>query len=102
MAEPRQLSTHAPVRDENERGGDGLDPLLESRPTTLRIVNRERRARELEDEDPSSFSFDKHAFAWKAWNVSTERIVEHRKIITSFGSCSFDEPREDLRELDLL
>jgi hypothetical protein len=59
-------------------------------------------ARVLEDEDPSSFTFDDNFFAWNNWKVSTDRIVEHRKIITSFGSCSFDEPREDLRELNLL
>jgi hypothetical protein len=56
----------------------------------------------LEDEEASSFSFDDDRFAWRAWAVTTDRIGLHRKLITSFGSCSFDEPREDLRELNLL
>jgi len=32
----------------------------------------------------------------------SEPPVLRRKLGTSFGSCSFDEPREDLRALNLL
>lgn len=56
----------------------------------------------LEDEDPASFSFNDERFTWRDWCVTTERIELHRRFVTSFGSCSFDEPREDLRALGLL
>jgi len=56
----------------------------------------------LDDEDAASFACDDASFAWRDWKISTERIREHRTVITSFGSCSFDEPREDLRALGLL
>ncbi len=56
----------------------------------------------LEDEDVSSFSFDAISFAWRDWEITTDRIKARRKLVTSFGSCSFDEPREDLRALALL
>lgn len=56
----------------------------------------------LEDEDASAFVFDDAGFAWREWKIATERIVLQRKLITSLGSCSFDEPREDLRGLRLL
>jgi hypothetical protein len=56
----------------------------------------------LEDENASSFSFAATAFAWREWEISTDRIKARRKFVTSFGSCSFDEPREDLRALDFL
>jgi hypothetical protein len=56
----------------------------------------------LEDEDPSSFSFDENSFAWREWKIATNKIKERRKFVASFGSCSFDEPREDLRALNLL
>ena len=56
----------------------------------------------LDDEDPDSFSFTDERFAWREWEVATERIRTHRLLITSLGSCSFDEPREDLRALKLL
>ena len=56
----------------------------------------------LDDEAPFSFAFDEDFFTWRESRVPTHRIHEHRKVVTSFGSCSFDEPREDLRALDLL
>jgi hypothetical protein len=61
----------------------------------------EQAAQMLDDEDPASFSFDDNFFAWREWKIATGRIATHRKIVTSFGSCSFDEPREDLRALKL-
>jgi hypothetical protein len=56
----------------------------------------------LEDEDADSFSFTEDFFAWREWKVDVERLRYRRKFVTSFGSCSFDEPREDLRALNLL
>jgi phage terminase large subunit-like protein len=56
----------------------------------------------LEDERAGSFSFDETIFAWREWEMTAERIHARRKFVTSFGSCSFDEPREDLRALNLL
>lgn len=56
----------------------------------------------LEDESPKSFSFDDEFFVWREWKIDIERLNNRRKFVTSFGSCSFDEPREDLRALGLL
>ena len=56
----------------------------------------------LEDEDSGSFSFTDDFFAWGDWKIDTERLQYRRKFVRSFGSCSFDEPREDLRALNLL
>ena len=56
----------------------------------------------LEDEDPRSFSFTDDFFAWRDWKIDTERLQYRRKFVKSFGSCSFDEPRDDLRALNLL
>lgn len=56
----------------------------------------------LEDENPKSFSFDDTLFAWREWEIATDRIKARRRFVTSFGSCSFDEPREDLRALKFL
>ena len=56
----------------------------------------------LEDEDPANFIFDETGFAWKNLRVATSEIMRVRHQIVSFGSCSFDEPREDLRKLGLL
>ena len=56
----------------------------------------------LEDEDSTAFVFTENDFAWRDWKITTEQIRVGRKLITSFGSCSFDEPRDDLRALNLL
>ena len=56
----------------------------------------------LEDQRAQSFEFHDTVFAWRDWEITLDRIKARRKFITSFGSCSFDEPREDLRALNLL
>lgn len=56
----------------------------------------------LEEEDPRSFSFTDNFFAWRQWKIDTERLQGRRRFVRSFGSCSFDEPRDDLRALGLL
>jgi hypothetical protein len=56
----------------------------------------------LEDENAGSFSFSDQSFAWREWKIDNQRLEARRKLVTSFGSCSFDEPREDLRALNLL
>lgn len=57
----------------------------------------------LNDEDPSHFSISDSQFTWKDNAVSIEEINMLRALyVTSFGSCSFDEPIEDLTELKLL
>jgi hypothetical protein len=56
----------------------------------------------LEDENADSFSFTDEFFAWREWKIDVKRLRDRRKFVTSFGSCSFDEPREDLRALGFL
>jgi hypothetical protein len=56
----------------------------------------------LEDENPRSFLFTDDFFAWREWQIDVERLHYRRKFVRSFGSCSFDEPRDDLRALGFL
>jgi hypothetical protein len=50
-----------------------------------------------------AFSFDEGGFAWREHSATADEIRAARaRLVTSFGSCSFDEPREDLVELGLL
>jgi hypothetical protein len=55
----------------------------------------------LEDESESSFKFDDEIFSWRDWKIDLTRLRDRRRFVTTFGSCSFDEPREDLRALKL-
>jgi hypothetical protein len=55
------------------------------------------------DENPGDFVFDAGGLRWKKWSASVTEIQGARRmLVRSFGSCSFDEPREDLRNLGLL
>jgi hypothetical protein len=56
----------------------------------------------LEDENVDSFSFTDDFFAWREWRIDAKRLQYRRRFVVSFGSCSFDEPREDLRALGFL
>jgi len=57
----------------------------------------------VEDENPANFVFSDSVFKWNKLEISAEEIQLLRaERLISFGSCSFDEPREDLRSLNLL
>jgi hypothetical protein len=56
----------------------------------------------LEDENVESFVFTDDFFAWREWRIDIKRLQYRRQFVVSFGSCSFDEPRDDLRALKLL
>jgi hypothetical protein len=57
----------------------------------------------LEDEDPSSWRFTAGTLSWRDLSAPAASVREARKsLATSFGSCSFDDPRDDLRALGLL
>ena len=56
----------------------------------------------LDDENVDSFSFTDNFFAWREWKIDVQRLQYRRRFVASFGSCSFDEPRDDLRALGFL
>lgn len=58
----------------------------------------------LEDEFEESFDFSDEGVAWHGdYYLSSDQIAHIRnRCITSFGSCSFDEPIADLQEIGLL
>jgi hypothetical protein len=64
--------------------------------------NANQTAIMLEDENVDSFSFTDDFFSWREWRIDTKRLQYRRRFVVSFGSCSFDEPRDDLRALKLL
>lgn len=57
----------------------------------------------LSDEDADNFKFDENYFRWKEFKSPIQIIKNARKnFVISYGSCSFDEPREDLIDLQLM
>ncbi len=52
------------------------------------------------DENEYSFIFYEDKIKWKNFHITNDEIKQFRKSqFISFGSCSFDEPREDLIKL---
>lgn len=57
----------------------------------------------LNDEDASDFIFTDDSLSWKGWEVTCGQIAAAREnLVLSYGSCSFEEPIEDLKALNLL
>jgi hypothetical protein len=54
------------------------------------------------DDDPRSFAFDEHGASWRDRRVTTAELATMREHAISFGSCSFEEPIADLKELGWL
>lgn len=63
----------------------------------------EAEARVLLDEsDPNAVTFNRTEAVWRSHRLPLDRLAESRRFLTSFGSCSFREPIDDLTALGLL
>ncbi len=57
----------------------------------------------LSDTNPDSFVFTNAGIEWNGLQASTTSFIQDRRALAlSIGSCSFDEPRQDLRDLGWL
>lgn len=66
-------------------------------------LNRPEVEAVLREESGDNFRFLKDAFSWRDLTVSLEGVRHARKTLAlSFGSCSFEEPVDHLREMELL
>jgi len=61
-----------------------------------------RVAELLADDDPRAFVVDPAHAAWRDVRVEAEAIAAARERCVAFGSCSFAEPVNDLREMGIL
>lgn len=56
----------------------------------------------LEESDPNAVTFSRTEVVWRSHRLPVDRLAESRRFLTSFGSCSFREPIDDLTALGLL
>ncbi len=57
----------------------------------------------IDDENSENFIFNDESFEWKGWISDTKEIHGARNgLVISYGSCSFSEPTDDLKELKFL
>jgi hypothetical protein len=66
-------------------------------------VDPDLSVRLLEDSDPASFTLEENRIRWRDCEVTAEDLASVRAdFAISFGSCSFEEPIADLRDLNWL
>jgi hypothetical protein len=66
-------------------------------------MDRDSLAQVLEETDPRAFRFDDQELRWRDQQLSTDQLGDARRDFAhSFGSCSFEEPLDDLRKLGWL
>ena len=57
----------------------------------------------IDEEDATAFIFSSSGIAWRDYSATTDELRHVRNTLAlSIGSCSFDEPREALLELNWL
>ena len=56
----------------------------------------------IEETSGDAFGISPDHLNWRQLSASSEEIIAARIFATSFGSCSFDDPRDDLRALGWL
>jgi hypothetical protein len=60
-------------------------------------VDKSTATAALEETEPDAFVFEENAIAWRGHRITTDQIEDLRQeFATSFGSCSFREPVDEL------
>jgi hypothetical protein len=98
---------HHPVR--GTQGVDGgavphgfLNVVVAAAALHAGAVEASRVAEILAETNPRAFVVDPAHVAWREVRLEAEQVAAARERCVAFGSCSFDEPVNDLRELGLL
>lgn len=68
-----------------------------------RAISRDELAQMLVEHQPGAFTFTDDAASWRAKSIDLLSLARARETFAlTFGSCSFDDPRSDLRALGWL
>ncbi|MBS1262752.1 MAG: hypothetical protein MAG453_02115 [Calditrichaeota bacterium] len=66
-------------------------------------LDRDELLEIVREDDPRAFKLTERSFSWRALSASIDDVERARaENFISYGSCSFDDPREDLVRLKLL
>lgn len=66
------------------------------------VIDRLQTEALLDETDASAFTFDDEQAGWRGYRASTSVLSTARTFSRCFGSCSFEEPIDDLTRLALL
>src|SRR5262245_50595059 len=56
----------------------------------------------MEEQSGAAFRFEREGISWRNHRIRNEQLREARNFAIAFGSCSFQEPIDDLKTLGLL
>ncbi|OIR14786.1 MAG: hypothetical protein BEU04_02625 [Marine Group III euryarchaeote CG-Bathy1] len=95
---------HHPIRHFDEEIGTKMHGFVNVFGSALLfytgIIDETNLIEALEDENPHNFAFKNTSFSWKNNSLPVNAIVDLREeALLSYGSCSFNEPRDDLKDL---
>lgn len=98
---------HHPIRHRNDtvktKMHGFLNLLFAVVLSELHSLDEEQIATIIADENSESFRFDENGIRWHDYSANIDDIRRIRQArFAGFGSCSFDEPREDLQSMNLL
>ena len=91
---------HHPVRAQQAHGF--LNLFIAGVALHAGALEADRVAPVLGETDPVAFVVDPAHVAWRDVRLEAEQVAAARERCVSLGSCSFDEPVNDLRELGML
>lgn len=91
---------HHPVRTAEAHGF--LNVFVAGAALHAGAIAADRVSEVLGETDPLAFVLDPAHVAWRDVRLEAEQIAAARERCVSLGSCSFDEPVNDLRELGML
>ena len=95
---------HHPISHFNEQMGTKMHGFVNVFGAALLFyidsINQKDLIQILDDENSDNFRFENSSFFWKNASLSAKAIgVLREEALLSYGSCSFDEPRDGLRSL---
>ena len=95
---------HHPIRHFDEEIGTKMHGFVNVFGSALLFykdkIDKTNLIEALEDENPHNFAFKNTSFSWKNNSLPVNEIVDLREdALLSYGSCSFNEPRDDLKDL---
>lgn len=93
---------HALPRWDEEIGAT-MHGFLNVTASVLFALTEDLSAREIEklltDTDPRAWSFQADGFEWRGRRAEPDEVEEARDLFIAFGSCSIDEPFQELSQL---
>jgi hypothetical protein len=113
LASKATAGLHHPLRAPRKATAEATAPIVEmhgflnlfiaSAMLHAHAIDSSQLADILNEQDIAAFEFSNEQVRWRDAAIDVEQIeAARRNRVRSFGSCSFDEPVEDLKQLNLL